>query len=117
MVTMKLLSAYIGPPVFLVPPQNAVVQIGYPANLSCSFLANPNDGGTVWQRRNGNSFEDIITSETYQIFTNGTLVIPSTTDADSREYQCVVTNSEGQITGKVNLTVISKFTIVKCDLL
>ena len=111
------MCVHVGPPIFLVPPQNTVVQIGYPGNLSCSFLANPNDGGALWQQKNGSSFEDIIPSPRHQISRNGTLIIVETTDADSGEYQCVVTNSRGNITGKINLTVISKFTIVKCDLL
>ena len=98
----------IGPPVLLVPPQNTVVQVGNATRLSCLFLANPNDGRIHWQWRNGNSLEDLICSEMYHILPNGTLIITRTTDANTGEYQCTVSNSKGQITGKANLTVLSK---------
>ena len=98
----------VGPPILLVPPQNTVVQVGSTAKLSCLFLAHPNDGGTYWQRRNGNSVEDIVCSEVHHILPNGTLIITRATDTDSGEYQCIVSNSKGQITGKANLTVICK---------
>ena len=116
-VTIKFLCVYTGPPIFLEPPQNTVVQIGYPGSLSCASLANPDDGGTRWQRENGNSYDDIVASARYQILENGTVIITETTEADSGEYRCIVTNSIGNITEKINLTVISKFTVVKCDLL
>ena len=44
------LLTHIGHPDLLVPPENTIVRIG---SLSCSFLANPNDGIIQWQCRNG----------------------------------------------------------------
>lgn len=97
-----------GPPILLVGPQNTIVKVGSAVSLSCSFLAKPNDGGVRWKRKNG---ANIISSDRHQIFANGTLFIKATTDTDSGEYQCIISNSKGIIETKANLTVISKFTI------
>ena len=96
----------------LVPLENTMVKVGSTTSLSCSFFANPNDGTIHWQRG------DITlpsSSDKYNIIANGTLIIRETTDDDSGEYQCTVTNSKGNITAKANLTVISKFTAVYCE--
>ena len=63
------------------------------------------------------------TSNKYNIaIADGTLIIRETTDENSGEYQCTVANSEGNVTAnlmdvtpKGNLTVISKFTAVYCE--
>ena len=111
-VVLKLLCAYIGPPVFLESPKNLIVHVGHPAMLHCLVQANPNDGGIQWQwGNNGDLLIDISTSDKYEIFTNGTLIIKGTVDGDTGEYQCTGSNSKGQITAKANLTVISEFTM------
>ena len=92
-----------------MPPENTIVRVGSTASLSCSFLANPNDGSVQWQWRDVNL---LSTSNKYNILANGTLIIRETTDDDNGEYRCTVTNSKGNVTAKANLTVISKFTKV-----
>ena len=99
----------IGSPVLLVPPENTIVRVGNTANLSCSYLANPNDGTIHWKRGDINLPS---TSNNYNITADGTLIIRETTDDDSGEYRCTVTNSKGNVTAKANLTVISKFMAV-----
>lgn len=115
-ITIPLIKSsvvpYLGPPVLLVSPENTIVKVGSTASLSCSFLANPDDGTIHWQWRDVNLPS---TSNKYNIIANGTLVIRETTDDDNGEYQCTVTNSKGNITAKANLTVISKFTVVYCE--
>ena len=96
----------------LVPPENITVRVGNTASLPCSFLANPNDGTIHWQWGDVNLPSS---SDKYSIFANGTLIIRETTDDDIGEYQCTVTNSKGNVTAKANLTVISKFTAVNCE--
>lgn len=101
----------------LVLPKNTTVVIGSIVHLSCSYVANP-EGEILWQWRNeGSSLTKIdpSSSDRHQLQDNGTLVIRATTNNDSGEYYCTVSNSKGSDTARANLLVISKFTIAYFD--
>lgn len=94
----------------LMPPQNTTVLADSTVELSCLYLANPNDGRVLWEQ-NGNLIrdDDQFTSGKYQIFaTNGSLIIRDTKDLDTGEYRCTVSNSMGNISANAILTVFGK---------
>ncbi|XP_048029499.1 protein turtle homolog A isoform X2 [Megalobrama amblycephala] len=82
----------IGPPVIVIPPTDAVLNMSQDAKLKCQAEADPPNMTYVWQRQGEDIYHIESLKSRVKIIVDGTLLIARLTPADSGNYTCMPTN-------------------------
>ncbi|XP_067254183.1 protein turtle homolog A isoform X2 [Chanodichthys erythropterus] len=82
----------IGPPVIVIPPTDAVLNMSQDAKLKCQAEADPPNMTYVWQKQGEDIYHIEALKSRVKIIVDGTLLIARLTPADSGNYTCMPTN-------------------------
>ncbi|CAJ1067818.1 inactive tyrosine-protein kinase 7 isoform X1 [Xyrichtys novacula] len=91
-------------PVWVVRPQDSLLEEGRPGYLHCHTQANP-EPEVTWYR---NSMEVTSEDSRFKMFPNGTLRINNVEVYDGQVYSCEAQTAAGRLSGQARVTVLEK---------
>lgn len=104
------LNQFVGLPVVNIPSTIYTAVTGQDATIPCSVSANPAVTSFSWTFISSSNSQTMITQSTskYTLSTassNLTIIVRSTTSADSGTYRCSATNAEGTASDQTSLSI------------
>ena len=104
------MNQFVGLPVVNIPSTIYTAVTGQDATIPCSVSANPAVTSFSWTFISSSNLQTMITQSTskYTLSTassNLTIIVRSTTSADSGTYRCSATNAEGTASDQTSLSI------------